>query len=509
MEGGLMPLDPATIVRFGVLALYFGSLLVLTAYGAHRWYLIALYFRHRRRDTRPTVGFSSLPRITVQLPLYNELYVAKRLLDAVCALDYPRERLEIQVLDDSTDETTALVAKLVAERRAQGFHISHLHRTDRSGFKAGALEAGQRVAKGEFIAVFDADFAPRPDFARKLVQHFADPEVGMVQARWGHMNPGHSALTRVQSMFLDGHFVIEHTARNRSGCFFNFNGTAGIWRKRCIVDAGGWQHDTLTEDLDLSYRAQMRGWKFVFLPDHVAPAELPVEMGAFKSQQHRWAKGSIQTAKKLLPKILRSDLPLRVKLESVVHLTANVGYVLMVILALLVVPADLLRAEISPWMIAAIDLPLFMLSSLSVAAFYLVAQSQALGSWRGILRWVPFLMAVGIGLSINNSRAVLEAVRGRQSAFLRTPKYNLTEGETLRTRRYRGKINRDTLIELALAIYFAVAIGAVAALGLWGAVPFLLLFLVGYAYTAVSTLVQSAQRRRPTTATRDDPLPTR
>jgi len=501
--------DTESIVRWGVLALYFGALLVLSAYGAHRWYLIALYLRHRRRDPRPAGGFSTLPCITVQLPLYNELYVVKRLLDAVCALDYPRECLEIQVLDDSTDETTQLVAELVAQRRAQGFDITHLHRKDRSGFKAGALEAGQRVAKSEFIAVFDADFAPRPDFARKLVQHFADPAVGMVQARWGHLNSSHSALTRVQSMFLDGHFVIEHTARNRSGRFFNFNGTAGMWRKRCVVDAGGWQHDTLTEDLDLSYRAQMRGWRFVFLRDHVAPAELPVEMAAFKAQQHRWAKGSIQTAKKLLPGILRSDLPLRVKLESVVHLTANVGYLLMVLLALLVVPAVLLRAETSPWMIAAIDLPLFTLSSLSVAAFYLVAQREALGSWRGILRWVPFLMAIGIGLSINNSRAVLEAARGQQSPFLRTPKYNLAQGQTLRTRRYRGKFNRDTMIELALAVYFSVAIGAVAALGLWGALPFLLLFLVGYAYTAITTLVQSAQRGRPTTATRDHSLPTR
>ncbi len=330
-------------MRWFVLSLYFGCLLVLSAYGAHRWYLLWLYRRHRRDDATPARRFDPLPRLTVQLPLYNEMYVAERLIDAVCALDYPRDRLEIQVLDDSTDETREIVSAKTAACAARGFDIVHLHRTDRAGFKAGALEAGLRVAKGDLIAIFDADFVPQPGFARELVHHFTDERVGMVQARWGHLNADYSPLTRVQSMLLDGHFVIEHTARNRSGRFFNFNGTAGIWRRRCIEDAGGWQHDTLTEDLDLSYRAQLEGWRFVFLPDHIAPAELPLEMGAFKSQQHRWAKGSIQTARKLLPRIYRSALPWYVKLEATVHLTANIGYVLMVLLALLIVPAVWLR----------------------------------------------------------------------------------------------------------------------------------------------------------------------
>lgn len=484
-------------LRWGVMAGYFACLAVLSAYGLHRWYLVGLYWRHRRDDPSPRETFDPLPLLTVQLPLYNEMYVASRLIDAVCELDYPRDRLEIQVLDDSTDETREIVARLVRHRREQGFDIVHLHRSDRVGFKAGALKAGLRGARGELIAIFDADFAPRADFARRLVHHFTDPDVGMVQARWGHINLNHSALTRVQSMLLDGHFVIEHTARNRSGRFFNFNGTAGVWRRSCIEDAGGWQHDTLTEDLDLSYRAQMRGWKFVFLPDHVAPAELPVEMCAFKSQQHRWAKGSIQTAKKLLPALLRSELPWRIKLEATAHLTANVGYVLMVLLALLVIPSVWTRGGISPWLIVAVDLPIFTLSSLSVAAFYAVAQRVATGSWSGILRRVPFLMSVGIGLSINNSRAVLEALAGRSSDFKRTPKYNLRAGERPGQRRYRGTINGDTLIELALALYFAVGIGATAAKGLWGAVPFLMLFAVGYGYTALSTLWQSAQRRTP------------
>ena len=486
-----------SILRWTVLSLYFGSLSVMTLYGLHRWYLVWLYLRHRRNPARPAGRYEQLPRLTVQLPLYNEMYVAERLIDAVCALDYPRERFEIQVLDDSTDETTEVVARVVAHYRQRGVDIVHLHRTDRSGFKAGALEAGLGRAKGELIAIFDADFVPRPDFAMALVHHFTDPEVGMVQARWGHLNPNHSALTRVQSMLLDGHFVIEHTARNRSGRFFNFNGTAGIWRRRCIADAGGWQHDTLTEDLDLSYRAQMRGWKFVFLTDEVSPAELPVEMGAFKSQQHRWAKGSIQTALKLLPRLLRARLPLRVKAEAVAHLTANVGYVMMVLLAVLVVPSIWVRAGHSPWLIAAVDLPLFTGSTLSVVAFYFVAQREVLGSWRGILRWVPFLMAVGIGLSINNARAVIEALAGRQSSFRRTPKYNLSSGENIAGRRYRVAINRDTWIELGLAVWFAVSISATIAAGLWAAVPFLLLFEVGYAYTAISTLMQASRRPAP------------
>jgi hypothetical protein len=354
-----------------------------------------------------------------------------------------------------------------------------------------------KQAKGDLVAIFDADFVPRPGFARSLVDHFTDPEVGMVQARWGHLNPHHSALTRVQSMLLNGHFVIEHTARNRSGRFFNFNGTAGMWRRECIDDAGGWQHDTLTEDLDLSYRAQMRGWKFIFLTEEVSPAELPIEMGAFKSQQHRWAKGSIQTARKLLPAILRSSLPLRVKAEATAHLTANVGYVLMVVLAVLVIPSVWLRASVSPWLIAAVDLPLFTASTLSVVGFYFVAQREARGTWRGILRWIPFLMAVGIGLSINNARAVIEALRGNQTPFLRTPKYNLAAGDKLSSRRYRVTINRDTWIELALALWFAVGTTAIIAAGLWAAVPFLLLFEIGYAYTAISTITQSLHRQAP------------
>jgi cellulose synthase/poly-beta-1,6-N-acetylglucosamine synthase-like glycosyltransferase len=378
-----------------VLALYFGVLGLLTLYGAHRWYLLWLCRRHRSDAPQPPARFTTPPRLTVQVPLYNELHVANRVIEAVAGIDWPPDLLDIQILDDSTDETTAVVADAVARCRARGVAIDHLRRTDRSGYKAGALAFGLDRARGEFVAVFDADFVPAPSFARALIDHFTDPEVGMVQARWGHLNRESSLLTRAQSILLDGHFVVEHAARNRSGRFFNFNGTAGIWRRSCIEDAGGWQHDTLTEDLDLSYRAQMRGWRFVFAPDTVAPAELPVEMGAFKVQQHRWAEGSVQTALKLLPRLLQSPLPKRVKIESVFHLTANVGYVLMVALALLIGPAVWFRRGIDARELAVVDLPLIATSLVSIAVFYLASPA---GSLRHLARCGaihPVLMAVG------------------------------------------------------------------------------------------------------------------
>jgi cellulose synthase/poly-beta-1,6-N-acetylglucosamine synthase-like glycosyltransferase len=315
-----------------ILVSYFFVLSILAVYGWHRYYLVYLYMRHKDSQPAEPAALDPLPVVTVQLPIYNEMYVADRLIDAVCRLDYPPELLEIQVLDDSTDETCEIAELAVRRNAAQGIDIKYFHRDDRAGYKAGALEAGLRIARGRFVAIFDADFLPGADFLHRLLPHFGDDGVGMVQARWGHINQDYSLLTKIQSILLDGHFVLEHGARNRSGRFFNFNGTAGIWRRDAIDSAGGWQHDTLTEDLDLSYRAQLLGWKFVFLPDVVSPAEVPVEMNAFKSQQHRWAKGSIQTCRKLLPQILQADLPPQVKAEAFFHLTANFNYLLMVAL---------------------------------------------------------------------------------------------------------------------------------------------------------------------------------
>src|SRR6188768_2462933 len=318
-----------------ILGTYFFVLVILAVYGWHRYYLVYLYMKNKGKQPVPAGPLGALPPVTIQLPIYNEMYVADRLIDAVCRLEYPRELLEIQVLDDSTDETQSVAEQAVRRNAARGVDITFIHRTDRSGYKAGALEAALKVAKGEFVAIFDADFIPTPDFLTRTVPFFTDPKVAMVQARWGHINQDYSLLTKIQAILLDAHFVLEHGGRNRAGLFFNFNGTAGIWRRDAIDDAGGWEHDTLTEDLDLSYRAQLRGWRFVFMPDLVSPAEVPVEMNAFKSQQHRWAKGSIQTTLKLLPEILAAPLPLTIKAEAFFHLTANFNYLLMIALSVL------------------------------------------------------------------------------------------------------------------------------------------------------------------------------
>ena len=312
--------------------------------------------------------------MTVQLPLYNERCVVERLLDAVGALDYPADRLEIQVLDDSTDETSALAAAAVERLRARGLAVAHLRRAHRRGFKAGALAAGLEAARGELIAVFDADFVPPPGFLTATVPSFADPAVGMVQARWEHLNREASLLTRVQALLLDGHFAVEHRARHVAGCFFNFNGTAGIWRRQAIADAGGWAHDTLTEDLDLSYRAQLAGWRFVYLPDVAVPAELPADAASFKAQQRRWAKGSLQTARKVLPRLLAARLPWRVKLEACAHLTANLSYPLMVALSLLLFPAMAARRGSARSLLLWVDAPLFVAATASVFTFYLASQ---------------------------------------------------------------------------------------------------------------------------------------
>jgi cellulose synthase/poly-beta-1,6-N-acetylglucosamine synthase-like glycosyltransferase len=466
-----------------ILALYYLFLGGLALYGVHRLAMVALYYRTRNRSIPLPPDPECWPVVTVQLPLYNELYVATRLIDAVCALDYPGDRLEIQVLDDSTDKTRQIVEDRVAHHRTRGVDIHHLHRRDRRGFKAGALEAGSRRARGQLLAVFDADFVPGAEFLRRTVPYFSDPGIGMVQARWDHLNRDYSLLTRVQSIFLDGHFVIEHAARNRTGRFFNFNGTAGIWRRRAIADAGGWQHDTLTEDLDLSYRAQLKGWKFLFLPQVTVPAELPVDVNAFKRQQFRWAKGSIQTARKLLGKILRSPWGWRVKLEAMIHLTCNAAYLLMVGLSLLVFPAMLLRADTDWPLLLLVDLPLFLTASVSVLVFYVVSQIGAGRSWRQGLRHLVPLMGLGIGLAINNARAVLEGLVHMGGVFERTPKYRIEQsGDGWRGKSYRVPRDLSVLIEGVLAVCFVLCFGLAWILDMWPSLFFLYLFLHGYTY---------------------------
>src|SRR5512136_2401057 len=421
-------------LELSVFVAYSLLLLVLSFYGSHRIRMAHLHYRHKYRLPTPAGRFAELPRVTVQLPMFNELCVAERVIDSACALEYPREKLEIQVLDDSTDETQGIARAAVERWKARGVDIVYVHRVNRQGFKAGALEHGLRTATGEFVAVFDADFVPPPGFLRRTVHFFTDPEVGMVQVRWEHLNRGFSTLTQVQSILLDAHFVIEHTARNRSGRFFNFNGTAGIWRRETIGAAGGWQHDTLTEDLDLSYRAQLAGWKFVFLPEVTAPAEIPVEMSAFKSQQHRWAKGSIQTAMKLLPRIWRSDLPREVKKEAFFHLTANVAYLLMIPLAILMPITVVVRVSHGWIEVLLLDLPFFAAATMSVCVFYVASQREIHATHWQRIKYLPYLMALGIGLSVNQARAVIEALLGHETGFTRTPKRGSGAAGTSRAR---------------------------------------------------------------------------
>src|SRR5476651_329206 len=473
------------------LAAYFFVLIVLAIYGWHRYYLVYLYMSNR--DKEPTQGppLDPLPVVTIQLPLYNEMYVADRLIAAVCAIDYPRELLEVQVLDDSTDETRGIAELAVRRYAAAGIDIKYIHRADRTGYKAGALEAGLKVARGEFIAIFDADFIPTSDFLTRLMPHFREPKVAMVQARWGHINQYYSLLTKIQAILLDGHFILEHGGRNRGGRFFNFNGTAGVWRRTAIDEAGGWQHDTLTEDLDLSYRAQLAGWQFVFVPGLIAPAEVPVEMNAFKSQQHRWAKGSIQTCRKLLPQILKSNLPFGVKAEAFFHLTPNFKYILLCMLSILMFPSMVIRYNMGWYEMMLIDVPLFFAATFSVCNFYMICQREIHRDWMSRIKYLPFLMSVGIGLSVNNTRAVFEALLNKQSEFNRTPKYHIeADGDEWVGKKYRQSVSVQPLVELALGLYFTATVFYALANGIYATIPFLVLFQVGFLYTGLLSIVQ-------------------
>ena len=478
-----------------VIAVYLVILLALAVYGFHRSHLVYLYYKHRDRRPRPAGTFADLPAVTVQLPLFNEMYVVERLLDSVAGIRYPRDRFQIQVLDDSTDETQEICRRKIAELRAThpDLVIEYIHRVDRTGFKAGALDNGMRTATGELILIFDADFLPLPDILERCVDHFVDPKVAVVQCRWDHINRDFSALTEAQALMLDGHFIMEHAGRNRSDRFFNFNGTAGMWRRAAIVDAGGWQHDTLTEDMDLSYRAQIRGWRFVYLPEIAAPAELPVEMSAFKAQQFRWAKGSIQVAKKLLPRILRSNATFNQKAEAFFHLTNNFAYPLLLVLSLLLLPQLAWRTKHGLYEVLLIDLPLFFGTTLSIASFYLFSQREiALLEGRPprvagrTLRRMPLVLSIGIGLCVNQTRAVLEAMLGRESEFVRTPKHGIRRKiESWSSKKYRAARSVTPFIELGLAAYFTEAMVVAYDKGHYLSMPFLGLFLFGFGYVGV------------------------
>lgn len=492
-----------------VLTTYFVVLLLLSIYGSHRYLLVYRLSRHAARaaaaaERMRLQGAPLLerdpPRVLVQLPVFNERYVVERLIRAVAALDYPPSRLSVQLLDDSTDDTGEIADRVVAECAAAGLDIRRIHRADRRGFKAGALRGGLRASDAPFVAIFDADFVPEPDFLRRALPYLlADDRTGLVQARWEHLNRDYSLLTDVQAILLDGHFIAEHGGRHVAGCFFNFNGTAGIWRRAAIEDAGGWEGDTLTEDLDLSYRAQLRGWRFVFVPEIAAPAELPVSMNAFKAQQRRWAQGSLQTARKLLPQILASPLPLRVRTEAFFHLTSNLAYPLMAVLSVLMAPVLFARVSTGLREMALLDIPIFAAATLSVVSFYAFSQSRLLrlqpaGGRQGFgrrIRGIPVALAVGIGISFSNAAAVLSGVLGRPTPFVRTPKYGIAgTGARWRQHAYRMPAGSLPALEFGLGLTMAGATLYAVFEGVAASAPFLLLFAAGYLYVGGRSLLE-------------------
>lgn len=466
------------------------GLAALGLFSLHQLWILAAWSAHRRRPPRPIGTFDPWPAVTVQLPVYNEPYVVERLLEAVARLDYPTDRLEIQVLDDSTDETTRLVAARLPALQAQGLRVRHLRRPHRNGFKAGALADALPMARGEFVAVFDADFVPPTNFLHQVIPHFADPAVGMVQARWGHLNRQDSFLTRAQALMLDGHFFIEQAARSRSGRFFNFNGSAGVWRRRAILDAGGWQPDTLTEDLDLSYRAQLAGWRFIYLDDVVVPAELPTDIPSLKAQQHRWTKGSIQAARKLLPRVWRSRQPWAVKLEASFHFGGWLHYPLGLLAAMLTLPMLAVRgSSMGETPAAAWPGWVGVLLIGTTALFYGIAHRLGKGAWWRLPIDLFGVMVVSAGLALNNTRAIWEVVRGIRSPFHRTPKYC---GQRALFRNGRARPNpagaSGGWVEAVVGIYLCVALAYAASQACYAVLPFLLPVSAGFLYAGLSAV---------------------
>jgi cellulose synthase/poly-beta-1,6-N-acetylglucosamine synthase-like glycosyltransferase len=499
-------------MHFALAAAYFGVLLALSIYGLHRSHLVLTVLRRRQalrslgQEVSP-IGLdgiearSDLPPVTIQLPLYNEATVAARLLDHVAAIEWPRDRLEIQVLDDSTDETRALVRRKVESLRERGLDVVYIHRVDRSGYKAGALDNGLKVARGDLVAIFDADFLPQPEFLRAVVPHFiGDPKVGMVQARWGHLNRDRSMLTRTEALMLDGHHLVENRARAAAGWLFNFSGTGGIWRKEAIASAGGWQHDTLTEDLDLSYRAQLVGWRFVYREDVVTPAELPEDISAFRAQQFRWAKGTVQTARKLLGRLMSAKLSPMQRVEAFFHLTPHFAYPLMVFLSILLFPALLLMPATDPATMLAVDLPLVIGTTGSLASFYVMAEIAQGRRSIDAIRQLPALLALGAGLAPHLSRAVWEGLHSMAGEFIRTPK----KGSSLQAgpafARYRAAADLPA-VEIALCLLSAASTVASVETGHWFATPFAMIFTYGYGYVAFFVAAEELARRRAQLAT--------
>ena len=481
------------LVQYIWLGIYVFALTALLTYGLNCWFLLLMYrlncpkaarkHQHIKDAFYRNIAPENWPRVTIQLPIYNERYVVERLIESVCRIDWPRHLLEVQVLDDSTDDTQKIARAMVAEMKMAGIDIVYIHRTNRQGFKAGALGEGLKIAKGSLVAVFDADFIPAADFLKASVPYFQEPQIGMLQTRWGHINSDYSLLTRAQSIGIDGHFGVEQASRAWGGLFMNFNGTGGIWRKKAIQEAGGWQADTLTEDLDLSYRAQLKGWKLMFATQVVCPAEIPVTINAFKSQQHRWAKGSIQTAKKNLGKLFRADISWLVKIQAFLHLTHYMVHPMMLLVVLTSIP--MLYTQ---WFFDNLAYPVMIFTVLCLATFgpsslYLFSQRILYRDWKTRIKYLPFLMCLGTGIAVNNTRAVLEALFNIKSGFIRTPKYGIRQkGENWQNKKYTIPLNAVSILELFLGFYSLTGLFMFLFFSKYLVSPFLLIYTSGFFY---------------------------
>ncbi len=475
-----------------ILVGYFVALLILFVFGLHGFVMLFYHRKYKEVKHEPKPDFKCDANVTIQLPLYNELYVVERLINTICKIDYPKDKFEIQVLDDSTDETVSIAARVVEEKRKEGFDISHIQRKNRDGFKAGALKEGLKTAKGEYIAIFDADFIPKKDFLKKTLSFFTNENVGMVQTRWEHLNGDYSILTKAQALALDGHFVIEQSVRNKAGFFINFNGTGGVWRKDCIENSGNWHADTLTEDLDLSYRAQLNGWKFIFLKDFTSPAELPSEINALKTQQFRWTKGAIETAKKILPQLWRSKVPLRIKLQGTFHLTNNFVFPFILLAAILNVPLVFVKNSGSHELYFAV-MSVFVFAFISSFMFYLYSQKDIHSDWRKRIVLFPLFMAGSMGFAINNSRAVFEGLMNRKSEFIRTPKFKLVgeDGSWMDKKYLNNKLGLAVIVETIMAVYcFIGVVSSIYFLEI-AVLPFQLLFFIGFSYVSITSIRHS------------------
>lgn len=451
------------IVGITVMVIYSLALLAITVYCLMQFHLLYYYKKDKKKllsENSLQIAETDLPFVTIQLPIYNELYVVERLLSAITAMDYPIDKYEIHVLDDSTDETIELLDQEIAKYKAKGYEIQHVRRVNREGYKAGALKDGMTSAHGEFIAIFDADFLPKPSFLRETLGKFKDPKIGVVQTRWEHLNQDYSILTKVQAFQLNVHFTVEQLGRRAGNLLLQFNGTAGVWRRSCIEDAGGWEADTLTEDLDLSYRAQLKGWKIIYLEDTVSPAELPAEIGGLKSQQFRWMKGGAETAKKVLPQVWRSDLSLRRKIHASSHLLGSTVFLAVFVIGVFSVP---LAYFINPLGIETGKFAIFLISLLSILIIYYVANVQVAWKKESKIKMLckfififPIFLALSMGLSLHNSLAVLQGYWGKKSAFIRTPKFDITNIKVQFNQKkyFNTKLSKVVIGEGILTLYF-------------------------------------------------------